>query len=338
MAQPAAKIATVIGATGFVGSCVVQTLLSKGWAVRGTVRDIPKAAWLQELAFGRGNLELRALSLDSSSASPGSDKEKALLSAMEGVDAAFFCTGFEQQSPETIEFMVNNGVALMRAARQQKVGVVVLTSSGGSTNPPGHKNEVPKQEHVHWSDPELQQKNGRYSPAAKTLFEINALREVGRNQQNEVVDAAAAEGAPRLCIMNPNLILGPQLPPGPVSGNSLPMVLAILKGERKMPQIPNDSMSIIDVRDLAALHVACAENVGASGRYHGVNRSFPWEEILAAYNSAYPAFTVPPRFEGEGNLPTQFDHTRKESLGVPMRSLEETMRDLVAFFQERSVL
>ena len=133
---------------------------------------------------------------------------------------------------------------------------MVLTSSGGSTNPPGHKNEVPKHELHSWSDPDVQQQNGRFSPAAKTLMEIASLAAVGRNQQNEVVDPERASKAPRLCIMNPNLILGAALKPGRVTGNSLPWVAKILRGESMNEKVPNDSMSIVDVRDLAMLHVA----------------------------------------------------------------------------------
>ena len=47
-------------------------------------------------------------------------------------------------------------------------------------------------------------------------------------------------------------------------------------------QVPNDSMSIIHVDDLALLHVACMERESASGRYFGVNRSWAWEDILKA--------------------------------------------------------
>ena len=72
-------------------------------------------------------------------------------------------------------------------------------------------------------------------------------------------------------------------------------------------------MSIIDVRDLAALHVAACELESASGRYFGVNRSFPWSEILASLHAVYPAYTQPPLFEGAPNTATQFDHTRKDS-------------------------
>ena len=69
-----------------------------------------------------------------------------------------------------------------------------------------------------------------------------------------------------------------------------------------------------------------------------VNRSFPYEEILAAIKTAYPAYNMPPRFEGPANTPTQFDHTRKESLGIPLRPLEETVADVVDFLQTRSAL
>ena len=166
-------------------------------------------------------------------------------------------------------------------------------------------------------------------------MELNSLSEYGRNSKNEVVDNKKAEGSPRLCIMNPNLILGPQLHPGPISGNSLPWIVSILKGEKMNSEIPNDSMSIIDVRDLAALHVACATDKTASGRYFGVNKSFPWEEILSGFEAAYPSYKKPKRFEGRSAVPTQFDFSRRDSLGLRLRSLDRTLADLVNFLSEK---
>lgn len=318
--------AAVVGGSGFVGSHVVRTLCSKGWSVRATTRDPAKAGWLKQL----GDVELCEVSL--SPAGPAAPLD-ALVA---GCDAVFFCAGFEQQEPATVDFMVNNALAALHAAQRNRVGVVVLTSSGGSTNPPGHSNAVPKNELEHWSDPEFQKANGRWSPAAKTLMELACLKAVGRNARNEVVEAP--EGfVPRLCIMNPNLILGPQLQPGPPSGNSLPWVRSILRGET-MKAIPNDSMSVVDVRDLAALHVACAEQANASGRYFGVDRSYAWEDLLASFKRAYPAYELPPRFEGEGALPTQFDTARRDSLGVQLRPLDDVLQDLIAFMLERGVL
>ena len=85
----------------------------------------------------------------------------------------------------------------------------------------------------------------------------------------EVVDEAKATVARkiRLCILNPSLILAPQLQPGAVSGNGLPWFARIAKGEAMSDSIPNDSMSIIHCEDLAKLHVACFESAKASGRY-----------------------------------------------------------------------
>ena len=102
--------------------------------------------------------------------------------------------------------------------------------------------------------------------------------------------------------------------------------------------IPNDSMSIIDVRDLASLHVACAETGEASGRYFGVNRSWHWEDILSTLSKVHPGYRPPVRFEGVSATPTQFDFTRRDSLGVSLRSLEDTLGDLVSFFIERGEL
>mmetsp|Transcript_28888 Transcript_28888/g.42627 ORF Transcript_28888/g.42627 Transcript_28888/m.42627 type:complete len:235 (+) Transcript_28888:299-1003(+) len=224
--------------------------------------------------------------------------------------------------------------------RQKKNNVesVVLTSSGGSTNAPGLTNETPKKEHTHWSDSEAQIAAGKFSPAAKTLMDLRSLEAVGRDRANNVVDKTLADSSPRLCIINPNLILGPQLQPGPISGNSLPWIGRIISGQAMTDIIPNDSMSIIDVRDLAALQVAAAEQVTSSGRYFGVDRSYPWEDILNALKKAYPSYQTPPRFKGPSSTPTQFDHSRKESLGVKLRPLHETLEDLVSFMISRGVI
>ena len=58
------------------------------------------------------------------------------------------------------------------------------------------------------------------------------------------------------------LFLGPMF--HPELHGSLSMFRAILKGE-KLKQIPNNSMSFIDVRDLAQLELAALENNNARG-------------------------------------------------------------------------
>merc|ERR1711957_201005 len=125
-------------------------------------------------------------------------------------------------------------------------------------------------------------------PAAKTLMEITSMQAIGRNHKNEIINQELAfhTSTPRLIIMNPNLILGPQLDPSlQITGNSLPWMIQILKKETMSNYIPNDSMSIIDIRDLAKLHIAAAFNEKASGRYFGVQQSYTWKEILTEFQA-----------------------------------------------------
>ena len=328
------KIAAVIGCTGFVGSHVVDCLLQHNWTVRGLSRTATSATWLTTLPSAKPNsVTLADIDLTNATELP-----QALDGLLNGCTAVFFCAGTEKQEQKTIDFMVGSTQSVLTSARKNGVECMVITSSGGSTNPVGLTDETPKSEVLHWSDPKQQIAAGKFSPAAKTLMEVSCLKSVGRNQRNEVVNAELAKGAPRLCILNPNLILGPQLKPGEISGNSLPFLTRILKGEAMNKQIPNDSMSVIDVRDLAALHVACAEQSSASGRYFGVDRSYPWVEILSSFEKAYPKYQLPPMFEGPRKTPTQFDHSRKESLGVKLRSLDEMTKDVVDYLHEKKAL
>jgi len=78
--------------------------------------------------------------------------------------------------------MVNAGLTALNAGIRNKVPCVVLTSSGGSTNAPGASPDAIKNEIDSWSDPDLQKQNNRFSPCAKTMMEISALKQVGRNQ------------------------------------------------------------------------------------------------------------------------------------------------------------
>eukprot|EP00929_Paragymnodinium_shiwhaense_P080811 TRINITY_DN4216_c0_g1_i1.p1 TRINITY_DN4216_c0_g1~~TRINITY_DN4216_c0_g1_i1.p1 ORF type:complete len:343 (-),score=74.03 TRINITY_DN4216_c0_g1_i1:151-1179(-) len=336
----------VIGATGFVGSYITRNLLQKGYLVRGTCRDPEAGKWLYGLdSKAADNLKLFPMSLQA-------DKQidaGIIDPLMKDCVGAFMCSGYEVQDPTTIDFMVNAGLSVLNSAKRvmaEKPGsapiAVVLTSSTGSTNPPGAPSDLVKSELTSWSDPEFQKANKRFSPAAKTLMEIEALKFVGRNQQNEVVDAAAAEGAPRLCILNPSLILSPQLKPGnEVTGNGLPWFAKIAKGEAMNEKIPDDSMSMIHTDDLAKLHVACMENPDASGRYFGVNQSWCWEDILLAVKARMPegSYTLPPKdFEGKGKPVTKFDNTRRDTLGVTLRDIDFIVGDTLDYLKSAGKL
>jgi len=308
-------VVLVVGCSGFVGSHVTKALLLRGFSVRGACR-IPgqtRAKFENSWPLTPNQiLELVEFSLPlDGSAAP----EETLDKLVEDVVGVFMCVGHEKQEPATIDFMVNAALSVLKAVKKRKSKIpVVLTSSTGSTNLPEAAAGALKNEAEFWSDPAKQKSAGKFSPAAKTLMEIKALEFVGRNKHNQVVDEETASSSPRLCIINPSLILGARLDPGELKGNGLPWFARIVKGEAMTKEIPNDSMSIISVSDLALLHVACLEDESASGRYFGVVQSWNWEEILNAVKKQVPDYQLPTKSFTESNPVTQFDNSRRDAL------------------------
>ncbi len=141
----------------------------------------------------------------------------------------------------------------------------------------------------------------------------------------------------RVSIMNPSLILGPAFQPDLPS--SLDFLRRILAGESMSEEIPQGSMSIIDARDLATLHVKAFEHSDAHGRYFAVKRSWSWRQILGALEQLHPPYTKPDTPEpDEAVIPTQFDLSRQESLGHTPRGLHDILRGALEDLRARDLI
>ncbi len=129
---------------------------------------------------------------DDSSANKDSSTNSGL--STPPIKGVFMCAGYEKQEPDTIKVMESMAIATLEAVcevekeRENLVAqppmpiAVILTSSTGSTNPPPEIAKalpLAKSELTHWSDPEFQIANKRFSPAAKTNMELKALGFVG---------------------------------------------------------------------------------------------------------------------------------------------------------------
>jgi len=312
----------VVGASGFVGSHVAAALLARGYNVNGTLRDADGANrdWLMSdvAAAARGANRLALFSADVF------DKA-SFKPAMEGCTGLVVCAGSPVISPETIDLMVAVAENVSDAALEADIGRAVFTSSTGSTNPPGGEPAL-KNEVLHWSDPDLQLAEKKFAAVGKTRLDHIVLDKM-----------AAFDGRFRVAIVNPSMIVGPAYQPDPV--DSLVRFAATIRGERMADKIPNGSMSLTDVRDLAALHVAALENENAQGRYFGVKQSWHWRDILRALRRAWPGYRIPPIDLDEVPVaPTRFDLTRQASLGVRLRGLDAMMTALVEELQRRKMI
>jgi nucleoside-diphosphate-sugar epimerase len=309
----------VIGCSGFVGSHVTHALLEAGYSVHGTLRDAgrPDAAWLREVLVPRSGATFTLFSAEMRD-------EAALEAALTGCEGVFFCAGTERQEPATIEAMLGGVRATLAVAERLGIRPVMIQSSTGSMNPVG--GVAGAKSEAHWSDPLQQIAVGKYSPAAKTLMEALALRRM-----------EASDGALRVCIFNTSLIAGPGL--APTAGPSARFLAAILRGERMAERVPDGSMSIVDVRDLAALHRAAFEDDAAQGRYLGLVQSWHWRDILASLHRAHPAYT-PPAWPKDAvpTAPTAYDLSRMRTLGVALRGLDAILADVVDDLRTRDLL
>lgn len=311
----------VIGMSGYVGSHVTAELLKQGYSVNGTLRDPqgPHAKWIQRelvpLAQSGQKLQLFAAEI--------SDQD-SLEKAMAGCTGVIMSAGVETQVPETVTLMVGAAEHTLNAALKLGINRAVFTSSTGSTNPPEGEPPI-KDEMLHWSDPEQQISVGKHSPAAKTLMEkkILEMMEIHPNL--------------RVSILNPSMIAGPAFQDQPPIG--LRSIQAILKKERMADTIPNGSMSMIHVNDLAKLHIAALENESASGRYFALKRSWHWKDILNALSHLYPVYK-PPAWpaEMEPVKVTEFDFARRDTLGVELKDLEEILGAIIDELHRREML
>jgi len=176
---------------------------------------------------------------------------------------------------------------------------------------PRVKNEVD-----HWSDEYEQYRAKKYTSAAKTVMEKAAFRFAGENHV-------------RMCVLMPSMILGPRIIPSHVTQRWIDLA----HGKTWHPSVPNDSMSMIDVRDLASLFLAAYETPGACGRYFGVIESWHWKDIYAALAEIVPGFEAPKAIEEQPVAPTRFDTTRRDSLGVRLRDIPTALRETIEWLR-----
>ncbi len=246
----------VTGGSGFVGVHCILALLNAGYRVRTTIRSLDRDHDVRAM-LARGGAALTA--------KPGEALEfrvADLLSDAGWADAAADCTyvlhvasPFPSRSPkdenELIRPARDGARRVLKAARDAGVKRVVLTSSFAAI---GYGSEVLTRPYTEedWTDPS--QDVGAYVKS-KTLAERAAWEYIER-------EGAKRQGpALELAVVNPVGVLGPAL--GRDTSTSIDLVLRLMKGI--VPGLPKVSFGIVDVRDVADLHLRAMTNPVANG-------------------------------------------------------------------------
>lgn len=238
----------VTGGSGFIGSHSILQLLSAGHQVRTTVRSLKRES------------DVRAM-LKAGSAEPGNrlsfvaadlENDAGWPEAVAGCEyvlhvASPFPSTVPKHEDELIVPAREGALRLLRASRDARVKRVVLTSSFAAIGY-GQKPQTTPFNETSWTDP-----NGDgVLPYAKskTLAERAAW------------DFIANEGGGlELSVVNPVGVFGPVL--GPDYSTSILLVQRLMDGA--MPGCPRLYFGIVDVRDVADLHIRAMAHPAAKG-------------------------------------------------------------------------
>lgn len=246
----------VTGGSGFVGAHCILALLEAGYRVRTTVRSLDREPDVRA-QLARGGAE--PANIQSAGALEFATTD--LLDDAGWADAVAGCayvlhvaSPFPGRQPrdenDVIRPAREGALHVLRAARDAGVKRVVLTSSfaavgyGAQAVPAFHERPLTEED---WTNADA---DVSAYVKSKTLAERAAW---------DFLDREADEL--ELAVVNPVGILGPVL--GPDLSTSIDLVLRLING--RVPGLPNVSFGMVDVRDVADLHVRAMTDPDASG-------------------------------------------------------------------------
>jgi nucleoside-diphosphate-sugar epimerase len=274
-------LVVVTGASGFVGKYVVIELLRAGYHVRGTLRDLGKADAVRAVISRLAGREVTAR-LGLVHADLLSDENWA--GVMAGADAlmhvAAVIVGTEPKDPDVVVRPAVEGTErAMRFADEAGVRRVILTSSIATVGY-GHGQRTGKRTYTETDFTNLE---GMAQPWAYCL---------GKTRAEQAAWAFAKAHGMALTTIHPGMILGPASDPD--TSISLSLVSGLLDGTT--PAMPNMGFSVIDVRDVAAMHLAALEHPESVGeRYLATGRYLRFGEVADILRAAYPERTITSR-------------------------------------------
>ena len=271
------KKVLLTGASGYIGKHIALQLLNQGYEVRASVRNLSKSSEVIDAVtphlLDKSNLDARLTFVELDL-----EKDSGWDAALQGIDvlmhtASPFPIASPKDENDLIRPAVDGTLRAMKAAKAAGVKRVILTSSVAAVygcELPAGKNEF--DENI-WTDVNHPIGRGAYTKS-KTMAERAAW---------DFIEKQAPEIA--LTTINPVLVLGAPLDKN--FGSSISIVERILKG--KDPMLPDLLFSIVDVRDVAQMHVDAINNNATRGeRLIAASETYSFVGIAKYLKSVYP--------------------------------------------------
>jgi dihydroflavonol-4-reductase len=265
----------VTGASGYIAGFIVQQLIAESWTVRGTIRNLAKADAVRK-SLGTPNLQLFAVDLTS---------DAGWAEAMAGVDyLQHIASPIPDAEPRDDQVLIRpareGALRALAAAKAAGVKRVVMTSSMAAIayGMDGDRRVFTEKD---WTDPNHPD---TYAYIRSKVIAERAAR-----------DWMASDGGNmEFVTINPAAVLGPVL--GSDFSTSLEIVKKLLDGA--LPGLPRLGFGVVDVRDIADLHIRAMTAPGMNGERFLASGRFMWFKEIAEvlkYRLGVQAKRVPTR-------------------------------------------
>ncbi|XP_054786833.1 tetraketide alpha-pyrone reductase 1 [Prosopis cineraria] len=312
----------VTGASGFLASWLIKRLLSSGYHVTATVRDLGNETKLQHLWRLEGAKEnLRLV--------------KADLMVEGSFDHSIMgCSGvFHTASPvlkpssdpkeEILKPAVEGTLNVLRSCRKnQSLRRLVLTSSSSALRVRDDFDSSIPLDDSSWSSTQLCEKLQLWYALSKTLAERAAW------------DFCRDNGIHLVTVL-PSFIIGPSLPPQLCSTAS--DVLGLLQGETEKFGW-HGRMGYVHIDDVALCHILVYENEAASGRYLCSSTVLDNHELTSLLAVRFPWLPIPTRFKKLDRPYYELDTSKIRNLGFEFKTVEEMFDDCVLSLEQQGHL
>ena len=270
------ELVLLTGASGFIAKHVALKLLNAGYSVRGTLRRLDRAeevraAIAPHLNQSAGQLSFVQADLES---------DAGWAEAFEGVSALVHTASpFPISQPKDPAVLIRPAVEgterVLKAAAAAGVERVILTSSVVAVINESKLDTL--QDEADWCDVHLPTTSAygkSKTLAERTAWELAKTRHL------------------KLTTINPGFVLGPPLDGR--YGSSIGFVERLLKG--RDPMLPQYGLPVVDVRDVAEMHLRALEWPETAGRrYIAAAGSMTLADVGRLFKSLYPTRRIPTR-------------------------------------------
>jgi dihydroflavonol-4-reductase len=257
-----AELVLVTGGSGYIAGWCIAELLRRGYDVRTTVRDPGREKAVVDavstVADPAGRLSFAVADL---TADDGWD------AAVKGADRVLHVAsplGIGPAGPEAMIAAARDGtLRVLRAATAAGVKRVVMTSAANTASPSSYATEGVTDETL-WTD-----------PADPALIPYRRSKTLAERAAWDFMSGYT--GGTELTTVLPGAVFGPILTTSTIG--SVGIIARMVSG--KMRGIPRIGLEVVDVRDLADVHIRAMASAEAAGQRFLATGEFMWMAEMA---------------------------------------------------------